>query len=277
MPLPLAKSIERALRWARRVTTSRLAGGPRCGTCGFKGKLRSRGVLSPELAAEWELTPQWIQWMEQREGSRCAWCNSNLRSAHLSQAVVAEINGITGTTATHLSQVFGDPRARALAIAEINSAENLHAYLKRCPGLRYSEFGSRAPGVPSEDLMNLSYADQTFDLVITSDTLEHVPEIQRALHEIYRVLKPGAAHVCSVPVVTGRPTRRRAILAEGQVTHLLPPTFHAGPASFNPDFLVFYEFGDDFETLCTEAGFEVKVVRDGDNPSLVTYVTRRPA
>lgn len=276
MPLHLAKSFERALRRARRVTVSWFAGGPSCGTCGFQGKARSRGVLSPELAALWELTPEWIQWMEQREGSRCAWCDSNLRSAHLARAVVGAINGRAGTTATHLSRVFRDPRARALAIAEINSAENLHRYLKRCPGLRYSEFGSRLPGVPSEDLMQLSYADQSFDLVITSDTLEHVPDIQRALREIYRVLKPGAAHVCSVPAVAGRPTRRRATLENGTVTHLLPPTFHAGPASCSPDFLVFYEFGDDFPAICAEVGFEVTVVREADNPALVTFIGRRP-
>ena len=34
-------------------------------------------------------------------------------------------------------------------------AGNLHRYLRRCPGLRYSEFGSQQAGVPHEDLMQL--------------------------------------------------------------------------------------------------------------------------
>jgi SAM-dependent methyltransferase len=215
--------------------------------------------------------------MEQREGSRCAKCDSNLRSGHLAGAIVAEVNAMAHTRATHLSGLFRDARARALAIAEINSADTLHRYLKGCPGLRYSEFGSQAAEVPSEDLMALSYPDASFDLVITSDTLEHVPEIGRALREIFRVLKPGGAHVFSVPAVMGRPTRQRARLVQGQVTHLLPPTFHAGPAECSPDFLVFYEFGDDFEALCTEAGFEMAVLRDAANPSLVTFIGRRRA
>ena len=253
------------------------SGGPPCGTCGLKGKRRHHGVLTPELAAEWGLTPQWAQWMEQREGSRCAWCDSNLRSGHLAKAIVAEVNATAHTQATHLRKLFRDPRARVLSIAEINSAESLHRYLKDCPGLRYSEFGSRTPGVPSEDLMNLSYADQTFDLVITSDTLEHVPDIQTALREIHRVLKPGAAHVFSVPVIAGRPTRRRATLEDGQIIHLLPPTYHAGPLHCSPDFLVFYEFGDDFPSLCTEIGFDMTVLRDAGNPALVTFIGRRQA
>jgi ubiquinone/menaquinone biosynthesis C-methylase UbiE len=42
--------------------------------------------------------------------------------------------------------------------------------------------------VPSEDLCALSYADASFDLVVTSDTLEHVPDVDAALREIPRVL-----------------------------------------------------------------------------------------
>ena len=131
-----------------------------------------------------------------------------------------------GSSATRLAALFRDPRARALAIAEINSAGNLHRYLARCTGLRFSEFGSTAPGVPSQDLMQLTYADASFDLVITSDTLEHVPDIDRALRETCRVLRRGGLHVFSVPVVWDRPTRQRATLNDDVLVHLLPPSHH---------------------------------------------------
>ena len=68
-------------------------------------------------------------------------------------------------------------------------------------GLCFSEFGSTSPAVPSQDLMQLTYADASFDMVITSDTLEHVPDIDRALRETLRILKPGGMHEFSVPVV----------------------------------------------------------------------------
>ncbi|MEO8123342.1 MAG: class I SAM-dependent methyltransferase [Burkholderiales bacterium] len=233
-------------------------------------------MLWPELIAEWELSPQWVRWMNDREGSRCAWCGSSLRSSRLARAIVNAVNRRAGTAASHLSALFRDRRARSLNIAEINAAGNLHRYLARCRGLQHSEFGSQAPGVRSEDLMQLSYADASFDLVITSDTLEHVPDAQRALRETHRVLKPGGAHVFSTPVVADRPSRRRALLVDGVVTHLLAPSHHGAPNERKDDFLVFHEFGSDFETLCRHAGFELHVDRDDCNPALVTFTAYRP-
>ena len=268
--------LKRTGRRAREIISSRLKGGAPCGTCGFVGRPLHSDVLWPGLIAEWELTPAWTHWMNQREGSRCAWCGSSLRSGQLARAIVDTVNARTGTSATHLSELFRDARARNTTIAEINSAGNLHRYLARCPGLRHSEFGSVSAAVPSEDLMELSYADAQFDLVITSDTLEHVPDIDAALGETLRVLKPGGSHVFSVPVVWDRTTRRRATLLAGTLTHLLAPSYHGAPAEGKNDFLVFYEFGADLVDRCKAAGFEVELLRDVENPAVVTFMARRP-
>ena len=272
----LAHRLKRSARRAREILISRREGGSSCGTCGFAGKPLHRDVLWPELIAEWELAPQWALWMNQREGSRCAWCGSSLRSAQMARALVTAANRLTGTAATKLSALFADPRARGLSIAEINSAGNLHRYLARCPGLRHSEFGSQTPLVPSEDLMSLSYADGQFDLVVTSDTLEHVPAIDVALRETCRILKPGGAHVFSVPVVWDRATRQRASISAGHIVHHLAPSYHGAPQQGKSDFLVFHEFGADFVDRCRQAGFEVDLVRDENNPAVVTFIATRP-
>lgn len=272
----ILQKLKRTGRRAREIVSSRLKGGAACGTCGFVGSPLYRDVLWPGLIAEWELTPAWTRWMNQREGSRCAWCGSSLRSGQLARAIVDTVNARTGTSATHLSELFRDARARNTTIAEINSAGNLHRYLARCPGLRHSEFGSVSAAVPSEDLMELSYADAQFDLVITSDTLEHVPDIDAALGETLRVLKPGGSHVFSVPVVWDRTTRRRATLLAGTLTHLLAPSYHGAPAEGKNDFLVFHEFGADLVDRCKAAGFEVELLRDVENPAVVTFMARRP-
>lgn len=248
-----------------------------CGTCGFNGAPLHRNVLWPALIEAWELSVEWARWMDQREGSRCAWCGSSLRSGQLAAAIVAAANAASGSSAKHLSALFHDPRARRLVIAEINSAGNLHRHLVRCPGLRYSEFGSAAPKVPSEDLMALSYPAGQFDLVITSDVLEHVPDIDCALRETYRVLRSGGAHVFSVPVVWERSTRQRATLEAGTLTHHLPASYHGMPGAGKSDFLVFYEFGADFVERCTEAGFELELVRHAHNPAVVTFIAHKPA
>lgn len=278
----LLQRLPRTVRRAREIFGSHRRGSAtqlgvhHCGTCGFKGVPLHRDVLWSGLIEEWNLTPEWSAWMNQREGSRCAWCGSSLRSSQLASAILSVVGSQSKSSATRLTDLFRNPATKALCIAEINSAGNLHRHLARCDGLQYSEFGSTAAGVPSQDLMALTYADASFDLVITSDTLEHVPDITRALCEIHRVLRPNAAHVFSIPVVWDRLTRQRATLDDGVLTHHLPPSYHGASAGGKADFLVFNEFGSDFVACCENVGFELTLIRDDHNKALVTFIARKP-
>lgn len=47
--------------------------------------------------------------------------------------------------------------------------------------------------------LELPFADNTFDKVICSEVLEHIPNYRGALREIERVLKPGGLFCASVP------------------------------------------------------------------------------
>lgn len=49
------------------------------------------------------------------------------------------------------------------------------------------------------DALRLPFPDDTFDRIIASEVLEHVSDDQVALHEIFRVLKPGGTVAATVP------------------------------------------------------------------------------
>ncbi len=53
--------------------------------------------------------------------------------------------------------------------------------------------------VAKGDALELPYSEGTFDCVIASEILEHVPTDDRAIAELVRVLKPGGALVVTVP------------------------------------------------------------------------------
>lgn len=49
------------------------------------------------------------------------------------------------------------------------------------------------------DILNISFKDQSFDLVLCSSVLEHIPDLRRAFSEIKRVLKKDGELVLSIP------------------------------------------------------------------------------
>jgi SAM-dependent methyltransferase len=246
-----------------------------CPACGRRARVRFWGAMWPELGRLWELTPKQYAWFDQREGARCAHCGNSLRARQLASVIVNQLNDRLGTRHTSLTALCHDPRAAGLTIAEINSSGGLHPFLARLRGLHYSEYGSTLPDIPSEDLTALSYGDNMFDLVLTSDTLEHVPDFPRALAEIRRVLKPGGLNVFTIPIVWDRQTRKRASVTNGEVIHHLPPSYHGEPSDNAADFLVFYEFGGDVCDMVREAGFDLSIVQDARNPTLTTFVARK--
>jgi ubiquinone/menaquinone biosynthesis C-methylase UbiE len=50
-----------------------------------------------------------------------------------------------------------------------------------------------------EDIMALSFNDETFDIVVSCETVEHVPDPKKAIFELFRVLKPGGYMILTCP------------------------------------------------------------------------------
>ena len=124
-------------------------------------------------------------------------------------------------------------------VIEVNAAGTLTPYLQLLPQHARYDF-------PEIDLQSLNFSDDAIDVIIHSDTLEHVPDSKLALKESHRVLKPGGRLFYTVPIVVGRLTRKR---------NGLPASYHGKPGIPRPDYTVQTEYGADFWCEIFEAGF----------------------
>ena len=155
------------------------------------------------------------------------------------------------------------PEWRTLRIHESSPADRGASRKIRleCPGYVASHFD---PNVPlgalhpagyyqSEDLEHQTFANESFDLVITQDVFEHVFRPDFAIREIARTLSAGGAHVCTVPLVNReKPSQRRARSIDGKVIHELPPVYHGNPLSADGS-LVTVDWGFDISNYLDQA------------------------
>jgi SAM-dependent methyltransferase len=119
--------------------------------------------------------------------------------------------------------------------------------------------GQRVQGFRHEDVMDLSFADQSFDLVVSNDVMEHIPDPVKALGECFRVLKPGGEVLASIPFDPSVDTTTvRARLAQTGIEHLLPAQYHGNPLSLDGS-LVFHDFGWDLLERSRQIGYSQAV------------------
>lgn len=71
-------------------------------------------------------------------------------------------------------------------------------YLVRQARKKFKEAGLKGNLIKC-DMREIKMADESFDLVYTMGTIEHVSDYDRAIKEIYRVLKPGGKAIIGVP------------------------------------------------------------------------------
>lgn len=131
------------------------------------------------------------------------------------------------------------PKWKELKIHESSPGNRGHSLLLKQEAKNYLEtqffvgkpLGAKVNGIRNEDLENQTFKEETFDLVITSDVMEHIYEPDKAFKEIHRTLKPGGAHIFSVPIINKhKPTQQWATKGkDGQPVFLYQPEWHGNP------------------------------------------------
>lgn len=180
-----------------------------------------------------------------REG-RCPSCGAPRRCSDLMRVILQEYG-----------QEYGGIAALdGLNIYELQAQGPVHSALAPLSGYICSEYlpavprgGANEDGLRSEDATALTFADESFDLVISQDVMEHIEDTWRAFAEINRVLKPGGRHVFTVPLHEGKVTRARKDM---------PPVHHGDP--LNPKgALVYWDFGSDLPQRLADMGIKARL------------------
>ena len=124
--------------------------------------------------------------------------------------------------------------------------------------------GTVYQGFRCEDLARQSFKDESFDIVITQDVLEHLLSPVESLQEICRTLRPGGAHIFTVPWYSWQDTKVRVRKNGDEIEYLDKPDYHDNPVDEKGS-LVVTEWGRDLaDTIYAATGMTTTVIRIDD-------------
>lgn len=224
-----------------------------CTICGGS-EFEENIILWPALINEWQLSDKEVNYVNRQQGCQCRNCGSNLRSMALAQAILTSFD-----FAGNFQEFVNCPDHENLAVLEINEAGNLTPLLKNLPNHKIVTY-------PEVDMTQLPMSLQGFDLVVHSDTLEHIEFPVTALNECRRILSDRGRCIFTVPIIVDRFSRSR---------HGLAPSYHGSPGDGRTDYLVHTEFGADVWRYVLEAGFQSAAIHCVEFPSAIAIEARR--
>lgn len=240
--------------------TFRFKGLSYCYSCGCysffywnKDYAQTLGSLIPS----WGMDEAYIEQMIKRENEFCANCGGVFRIRAHAKTVLGLLK--LSRLSDFISLFKRNPSFTVYEAARYNLFRN--EKIKEANNYIVSEFhpeydfGKDVDGVRNENLESLTFDSESFDILITSEVLEHVSDLSKSLSEIRRVLKYGGYHIFTIPVnYSLNETRQRVILGpDGATRHILPPAFHGD--DITDGILAQRDFGRDIDRIMSERGF----------------------
>lgn len=192
------------------------------------------------------------------ETYKCNVCGANARHRHLA----IELCNIFGIGEPFSVDKFADAKSD-LKIYEAQAMGAINARLKKIRGYSCSEYYSEIPrgeeisnGITCEDLQDLTFEDESFDLVITQAVFEHIREPDLAWKEISRVLKPSGIHLFTVPIDNRSKTENRVKIENGKELFVKPKAHHHDGVRRA---FVYTDFGTDLAEHLNKFGFTTRI------------------
>lgn len=216
-------------------------------------------VLWKSLIEEWELNEDEVEYINYQQGYCCEACGSNIRTMALAKAIM---NTYYSKNSSLIFADFIKTRIfKKLSVLEINET-GLHSYLAKNVRSKFSSFFNLSHykyiTYPEYDMTHLNLKSESYDLIIHSDTLEHVNNPLKGLKEIFRVLSVTGKTIFTVPLILSRLSRSR---------DKLDASYHGSENKNKYDYKVYTEFGSDIWTYLLNSGFSKSSIYNFCSPA----------
>ena len=121
--------------------------------------------------------------------------------------------------------------------------------------------GEYVDNILNQDVQNLSFADESLDLITSNQVFEHVPDDIKGYKECYRVLKNNGALIFTVPLFNIPQTEQLAAIVNNEIIYFSEPEYHDSRAAGPNSILTFWHHS--IQDICNrveEAGFNARLV-----------------
>ena len=198
---------------------------------------------------------------------KCIRCRATNRQRQIAYFLYSTIAQIAERNFSSLKSLASfDSSNFVLYNTEANGA--VHNQLSKVNGYIYSEYfgssyksGEVVNGVIHQDLMQLSFADESIDIAMSSDVFEHIPDPYKAHQELFRVLKHGGRHIFTVPFNPNEylDDHRARLDDQGDIIYLKEPVYHGDPLDQEKGILVYNTFALEMLVELKKIGFKTNL------------------
>jgi SAM-dependent methyltransferase len=200
-----------------------------------------------------------------RETLCCKSCGASMRDRQMAIGLLLVIAERLGQSERDLHAYRQRPRGN-LTILDTDSFSSINRVLRGLPGYTHSQFrpelgkGEILPdGSANVNLLDIPFQAGTFDVIMTSDVMEHVAEDEQAHREIFRCLAPKGTYIFTVPYdpcLMGN--RTLAQRTSKTMSHFLIEKHLHGDPHANSGILAYRIYGQQLMDDLREIGYDVR-------------------